>query len=143
MTPFFWYHDERIVTRNGNQRNTYSGLYYDVRELFDLYGLPWGESGKIILTAISAGKKGLRLRDTLIPSEKHRAWFRAAKVGIGAPTPDEIRKAGKMTNSMRRRDLSKGLTIAEIANQNGVSERTVRNALSKVRRWYKSLGWMG
>lgn len=99
-----------------NGHGTYTGLYYDLRELCDDLALQWPGDAEIITRWVHSVKIVKQ------PQAKYWKWFRMADSGLGLPTPAERKSAhyrGKITAE----------AIAEIE---GVKDaRTVQRAIKQ------------
>jgi hypothetical protein len=110
--------DSSAAFPNWNWRNAepdqgricYSGPYYDLRELCDNFGLPWPESGQIILLMVD--DRSVSGFPEPPPGEAWQAW-RMARTGLGSPRPDEVAQAkeliGQYTSHGRKRNFNQGL----------------------------------
>ena len=117
-------------------RVTYSGPYYEIRELCDVFALPWPESYEIVFR-LASDLSSPELPQ--MPSEQAWQAWRMAGTGLRRPRPDEVAQArnllGDYTPHGRRRRFNWGLTQDAVAHILNVDERTVRQWIGDCRRY--------
>jgi hypothetical protein len=131
--------DDRVIDWDNDQhRAIYSGLYYDLRELCDRFGLYWSIDAEPLMRLLYAHKTNddSLLTPAEIPSERDWQWFRVARTGLGLPREDEItrlREIGKglSPHTQSNRSFERGFTHEDIAEMDEVTERTVRDAINR------------
>lgn len=143
LEDIFIFNTERTVAFDENARcSIYHGLYYDLREICDLFNLKWPQDG-ICLYWLAANnyasklqRAGLAAESILTsflpcPDEKQWVAWRMARTGAGWPREDELRRVHEFANSQR--ESKRGLSYSAIANLDGgdVDTRTVQNWIKR------------
>jgi hypothetical protein len=115
-----------------HHRNNYYGLYYDLRDLFDAFGLNWHNDGKqlgYIFHAIEENRKISLTGLFYPPPEQWNVWRMAKKEfgGWGRPSEEEIRQADN--EKLPCRYSKEGFSVPAIGYllPEDTDEKTIRN----------------